>query len=134
MHSSPRQETKLRFYLYALAFFYFSFFPFLFFTLCFSLSHFFSSVPIHFQASFVPLSLIVYIIFFHFISPSFVFFFYFLLTQSVLMFYFLRISDDISGNSKLEIIRYFLPILQRPLFVLINALRHFLQPSIQYIV
>jgi hypothetical protein len=39
----------------------------------------------------------------------------------------------ISGNSKLAIIRYFLPIPQRPLSVLINALRHFLQPSIQCI-
>jgi len=39
----------------------------------------------------------------------------------------------ISGNSKLAITRYFRSVSQRPLSVLINVLRHFLQPSIQYI-
>jgi hypothetical protein len=58
-----------------------------------SLSHTsFSLFPFAFK-SFLCFCLIVYIIFFYFISPSSVFL-YFLLSHSVLVFYFLRINDD----------------------------------------
>jgi hypothetical protein len=39
----------------------------------------------------------------------------------------------ISGNSKLAIIRYFLPVPHRPLSILIDAVRYILQPSIHCI-
>lgn len=74
--------------------------------------------------------LIVYMIFFNFISSSFVFSVSFFLGLSWSFIFCVLVMTLVSGNSKLAILSYFLSIPHKPLSVLINALRHFLQPSI----
>ena len=61
------------------------------------------------------------------------FFISFFLSLSWSFIFCVLVMTLISGNSKLAIIRYFLPVTHRPLSVLIDTLCYVLQPTIQCI-
>lgn len=138
IHAFWSSAIELRFYHHFLAFFYFSFFlsVFILYTL-------FLSLPLSLLLLFLcshplPSFLCVSSHCLHYLFPLYFFFFCFFfisffLNLSWSFIFCVLVMKFISGNSKLAITRYFRSVSQRPLSVLINVLRHFLQPSIQYI-